>query len=166
MYVIVDVLGVGVGEMFGDLLIKFVLNVFDVEVEFDIMMQVGVFGEGLEGVCVSFVCLLLGWVGEVWYFCYLLDFEGLDCLWIEGWEVVCGFQIILGVLLWLMEEQWQVLLLDVVIIVVSLWLGLSDVDLDVLLWLWVLVFLMIGVGVGDLGGLCCVWFDCDEWCNV
>lgn len=166
MHAIADALGVGAGEMPGDLPIKPALNAPDAEVELDIMTQAGALGEGLEGVCASFVCLPLGWAGEAWHFRHPLDFEGSDRLRTEGWEVVRGPQITLGVPLRLTEEQRQALLSDVAIIVVSSRSGLSDADLDASPRPRALVLPAIGVGAGDLGGLCRARSDRDEWCNA
>ena len=78
MHAIADALGVGAGEMPGDLPVKPALNAPDADVELDIMTLAGALGEGLEGVCASFVRWPLGWAGEAWHFRHPLDFLGSD----------------------------------------------------------------------------------------
>ena len=77
-HAIADALGVGAGDAPADLPVCPALEAPAPDTSLDIMTLAGALGEGLEGVCASFVRWPLGWAGEAWHFRHPLDFLGSD----------------------------------------------------------------------------------------
>lgn len=77
-HAIADALGAGPGSEPTDQPVLPTLKEAPADAQLDIITLASALGQGMEGVCASFVRLPLGWASETWHFRHPLDFLGSD----------------------------------------------------------------------------------------